>query len=418
LAYAPRRESAVADAPARRPLEGVTVLECGYFYATPFSSTLLSEAGARVYKVEPNEGDPGRRNWTTAYVKAMVGKESIVLDIKSDEGLRLMYELVDRADVFIHNFRPGTPARLGIDYNTLIARNPRLVYVYGSCFGSNGPWARKAGFHSSPNAISGAGIIEAGEDNNPINRTYADPASALATAAAVMIGLEARERTGRGQYVETVMLTSMAYAVSEWGVSWDGKRDRTIDRGMHGFHALHRLYPTADGWLYLECHREDELRTLATAVGQPWIVDDPRFRALLAPYVVLDESSRTASAELADALGKVFATRSADDWQRELVPAGVPAVRADATSHHDFMLLSEQTRANGISVETTQPGLPMFWRAGPAIRFGEHATPIEPSDALGEHTAAILHELGLSDAEIAALDEQGVTRAKGNDLPD
>jgi crotonobetainyl-CoA:carnitine CoA-transferase CaiB-like acyl-CoA transferase len=418
LAYAPRVEPAVADAPPRRPLEGVTVLECGYFYATPFSSTLLSEAGARVYKVEPNEGDPGRRNWTTAYVKAMVGKESIVLDLKSDEGLRLMYELVDRADVFIHNFRPGTPARLGIDYDTLIARNPRLVYVYGSCFGSNGPWARKAGFHSSPNAISGAGIIEAGEDNNPINRTYADPASALATAAAVMIGLEARERTGRGQYVETVMLTSMAYAVSEWGVSWDGKRDRTIDRGMHGFHALHRLYPTADGWLYLECHREDELRTLATAVGQPWIVDDPRYRALLAPYVVLDESSRTASAELADALGKVFATRSADDWQRELVPAGVPAVRADATSHHDFMLLSEQTRANDISVETTQPGLPMFWRAGPAIRFGEHATPIEPSDALGEHTAAILHELGLSDAEIAALDEQGVTRAKGNDLPD
>ena len=92
----------------------------------------------------------------------MVGKESIVLDLKTDEGRKIMYELVDRADVFIHNFRPGTPARLGIDYDTLIARNPRLVYIYGSCFGTNGPWSRKAGFHSSPNAISGAGIIEAG----------------------------------------------------------------------------------------------------------------------------------------------------------------------------------------------------------------------------------------------------------------
>jgi len=139
---------------------------------------------------------------------------------------------------------------------------------------------------------------------------------------------------------------------------------------------------------------------------------------LLAPYVALDESSRKASAELADALGEVFVTRSAADWQHELAPAGVPAVRADAASHHDFMLLSEQTRANEISVETTQPGLPLFWRAGPAIRFSEHPTPFAPSDALGEHTVAILHELGLSDAEITDLDERGVTRAKGNDLPD
>src|SRR4029453_18916325 len=122
--------------------------------------------------------------------------------------------------------------------------------------------------------------------------------------------------------------------------------------------------------------------------------------------------SRRASAELADALLAIFATRSADDWQHELAPAGVPAVRADAASHHDFMLLSDQARANEGSVETTQPGLPRFWRAGPAIRFGEHATPLEPSDALGEHTATILHELGLNDAEIADLDERGVTRAK------
>jgi crotonobetainyl-CoA:carnitine CoA-transferase CaiB-like acyl-CoA transferase len=139
---------------------------------------------------------------------------------------------------------------------------------------------------------------------------------------------------------------------------------------------------------------------------------------LLAPYVVLDESSRKASTELADALGAVFATRSAADWESELAPAGVPAVRADAASHHDFMLLSEQTRANEISVETTQPGLPLFWRAGPAIRFSEHPTPLDPSDALGEHTESILRELGLSDAEIADLDERGITRAKGNELPD
>ena len=140
--------------------------------------------------------------------------------------------------------------------------------------------------------------------------------------------------------------------------------------------------------------------------------------ALLAPHVVLDEAGRQASNELADALGRVFATRSADDWQNELAPAGVPAVRADAMTHHEFMLQSEQVRANDIAVESTQAGLPQFWRAGPAIKFSEHVTPLEPSDGLGEHTAAILHELGLSADEITALDEQGVTRAKGNELPD
>jgi crotonobetainyl-CoA:carnitine CoA-transferase CaiB-like acyl-CoA transferase len=230
--------------------------------------------------------------------------------------------------------------------------------------------------------------------------------------------LSARERTGRGQYIETVMLTSMAYAVSEWGVSWDGKRDRTVDRGMHGYHALHRLYPTADGWLYLECHRDDELRALATTIDQPSLADDPSARALLAPHVVLDDALRRASNELAETFGRAFATRSADDWQNVLAPAGVPAVRADATSHHDFMLHSAQCRANDVTVETTQPGMPLFWRAGPAIKFSEHATPLDASDPLGGHTESVLRELGLSDAEIADLDQRGVTQPKGNELPD
>jgi crotonobetainyl-CoA:carnitine CoA-transferase CaiB-like acyl-CoA transferase len=373
---------------SRLPLEGTTIVECGYFYATPFASTLLAEAGARVIKVEPNSGDPGRRNWTTDYVKAMVGKESVVLDLKAPAGRALMQQLVDRADVFVHNFRPGTPERLGIGYDELIARNPRLVYVYGSCFGSKGPWAAKAGFHSSPNAIAGAGFIEAGDGNPPINRTYADPASALATAACVMLGLHARERTGRGQYLETVMLTSMAYTVSEWSVRFEHPRvakvERVVDGEQLGFGPHHRLYPAADGWIYVECATDAHRAAFDGLTG-----DDP------AAFV---------------------RDRRTDDVVASLRERGVPAVRADGIDHASFMLHDPHCVDVGVAVDARQPGLPLYRRAGPAIRF-DAETPLAPSPALGADTAAVLAELGCTDDEIRELDRAGVTRPIGHGLP-
>jgi crotonobetainyl-CoA:carnitine CoA-transferase CaiB-like acyl-CoA transferase len=415
--HAPRSSEAVAKrspevppagARPRRPLEGLIVVECGYFYATPFAATLLAEAGARVVKLEPATGDPGRRNWRASYSKGMVGKESIVADLKSPEGREIVHALAKRADVFIHNFRPGTPERLQIDYETLRRINPKLLYVYGSCFGSRGPWSHKAGFHSSPNAIVGCGILESGRGNPPRNRTFADPASALATAAMIMVGLHARERTGRGQYLETTMLTSMAYAVSEWSLVHSGKRDRVVDQGQHGFDALHRLYETGEGWLFVECHREREWRALCEIVD-PGLIDDPRF-ASRETRVEHDEA-------LADRLGACFATNSAEIWQERLLAARVPALRADGIDHAHFMLEHPHSRENGVAVLAEQPGTPLSPRAGPVLEFGEHATPIEPAAELGSHTDAVLSWLGYSKEAIADLQARGITRAVGSGLP-
>lgn len=398
----------VPVSPPRRPLEGVVVIDCGYFYATPFAATLLAEAGAKVVKIEPADGDPGRRNWTASYSKAMVGKESIVVDLKTAAGRAIVHDLVARADVFLHNFRPGTPERLGIDEATLLRLNPRLIYVYGSCFGSRGPWSHKAGFHSSPNAIVGPGIIESGRGNPPQNRTYADPASALATAAAIMVGLHAREETGRGQALETTMLTSMAYSVSEWSLRHAGKRDREVDPGQHGFDALHRLYETRSGWLFLEVHREREWRALCDVVA-PELARDPRFAT---PAV-----RRENDEALAALLGERLRGRDADAWQDALLAARVPALRADGIDHADFMLEHPHCRANGIAVLAEQPGTPLSPRSGPAIEFGEAPTPIEPAAELGGQTAQVLRWLGRTESEIEALAASGVTRAVGNALP-
>jgi crotonobetainyl-CoA:carnitine CoA-transferase CaiB-like acyl-CoA transferase len=398
-----------SGASLQHPLEGITVLEVGYFYAAPYAMTLLAEMGARVIKVEPPTGDPARRNWTTGYDKETVGKESVVADMKTPEGLRIVHQLVERSDVLLHNFRPGVPERLGIGYEELAARHPHLIYVYGGAFGSKGPWARRPGFHSSPNAIAGSGVIEAGRGNPPINRTYADPASALATATGTLLALHARTLTGRGQYVETTMLSSMAYTVSRWSLSYDGEPPSPeADQGQHGFHALHRLYPTADGWVYVECHTDQQRAALAAELDLPPLVDWP----------VGWSAGRDVAADQAraDALATVFARAGAGEWETRLQTAGVPAVRADGIDHLDFMLNHPHMRANDLAVEATLDDGTRFFRSSGSVEFGTQVLRVGRPEPLGAATERVLVELGYDPEAIAALDRRGVTRPIGHGL--
>ena len=379
------------------PLADVTILDVGYFYACPFAATLLAEAGARIIKVEPPAGDPGRRNWTTDYVKSQVGKESIVLDLKTPEGLDILYRLVDKADVFLHNFRPGTPERLGIDADTVLARNPRLLYVYASCFGSHGPWAHKAGFHSSPNAIAGAGVVESGDQNPPRNRTYGDPTAALGTAAAIMAGVLGCRRTGRGQKLETTMLTATAYAVAEWGIQHLGPQAPVVDSGQYGYHAYQRLYETADGWLVVDVHTGRERSALAAALGVE-LPDAP-------------------TPETATFLAEAFRKDTGESWEALLLRAGVPAAQADRGDFLRNMLHEDHMRDCGVAVEASQDGLGSYWRAGPTMQFSSAPTPLAPARSLGWATSAILSELGMDAQEIDRLYNTGVTKPIGHGLP-
>lgn len=379
------------------PLADITILDVGYFYACPFAATLLAEAGARVIKVEPPTGDPGRRNWTSDYVKSQVGKESIVLDLKTPEGLEILYRLVDRADVFLHNFRPGTPERLGIDADTVMARNPRLLYVYASCFGSQGPWAHKAGFHSSPNAIAGAGVVESGDQNPPRNRTYGDPTAALATAAAIMVGVLACRHLGRGQKLETTMLTATAYAVAEWGIQHSGPEAPAVDSAQFGHHAYQRLYETANGWLVLDVHRDRERQALGEVLGV--------------------ELPELPSPELEAQLTEVFSSDSAEAWERRLLTAGVPAAQADRGDFLHNMLNEIHMRKSGVAVEAEQDGLGSYWRAAPTMQFSSAPTPLAPTLPLGWATMEILSELGIDHEEINTLHDAGVTKPIGHGLP-
>ncbi len=408
IQMAPRKVTVSTGTSVRRPLDGVTVLECAYFYAAPFSMTLLAELGARIIKVEPNEGDPMRRNWASTYSKSAAGKESIILNLKTEEGREIVHKIAAKADLFLHNFRPtGVVEKLQIDYKTLSAINPRLIYIYGSCYGTYGPWKHRPGFHSSPNAIAGSGIIESGLGNPPKDRVFPDPAGALGVATSALMGLHARELTGKGQYVETTMLSSLAYAVSSWSLQYGNKpADPIPDQGQHGYNALHWLYECGDGWLFVMCPKEEHWTKLADATG---LSGDRRFLTVGAR----EENDEALRSALSDA----FKRRPASQWEDMLLQVGVPAVRADGTPHHEFMLNDPQVRLIDLAREDELPEHGKFWRSAPVYHFSEYETRFETPRPLGFATEDVLREFGYSDRQIDELNRKGVTTAVGHGLP-
>src|SRR5262245_58198664 len=200
----------------------------------------------------------------------MQGKQSIALDLKRPEGRDIVHRLVARADALSHNYRPGVPERLGIDWETLRAINPRLVYLYGASFGSTGPMAWKAAFHVTAGAVTGGARAQVGAGNLPVagsalapdelarslyllekaNEAHPDFNAAVAAAAALSLGLFARERTGRGQALETRMMLSNAWVLSKDFVDFPGRAPRELPGpDVTGLGPLYRLYPAAGGWV-------------------------------------------------------------------------------------------------------------------------------------------------------------------------
>src|SRR5262249_32293482 len=167
---------------------------------------LLGDLGARVIKVENIAGDPFRNSPHETFVRGMQAKEDVAIDLKHARGQEILHRLVARADVVMHNFRPGVPNRLGADYNTLRAIKPDLVYLYASAYGTTGPDARRAGFNPTIGAYSGNSVLQSGEGNSPMGDPSADAMAGTAVATAIMLGLAARWRTGQGQYLETTMI--------------------------------------------------------------------------------------------------------------------------------------------------------------------------------------------------------------------
>ena len=407
----------------RGPLAGVTVVDFATFFAAPYATSILANLGARVIKVEPLGGDYSRfsAGGLLAFPTTQ-GKESIALDLKRPEGRTIVHQLIARADMLLHNFRPGVPERLAIDYETCRALNPRLVYLYGGSYGDSGPDAARPAFHPIAGAIAGNALRQAGAGHPPAgsedldieqlkleawrmlkaNEANPDVNAAIAAATALMLGLHARDTSGTGQELMTTMIASNMYANSDELIQYDGRpAARAADGDLYGLGPLYRLYETGGGWAFLACLRRNEWQAFCRMAGR----DD------LASQWQQAWSQDGAADELASAIAELLRARAAADWERLAQEHDVPLVAVESRDPGRFALEDDDMRAQGYVVQTHSAVYGDYWRHGALQSFSAQTLTFGPWEPVGGHTRPILTELGYGDDAIAQLINDRVVEA-------
>lgn len=391
-----------------KALAGCKVLEIGRFVTGPFAAQLLADLGAEVIKIEdPKGGDPfrgwGRTGWD-GYGAPFLGfnrnKKSLTLDLKDARGRDVFRTLARDADVFIENFRPGVASKLGVDYETLSASNPRLIYCSITGMGADGPYAQRPSYDIVGQGLSGLlSLLVDVKDPRPMGPAFADALTGLYAAYGILGALQAREKTGRGQRVETSLVQgTMAFMNEPFaGFFASGRAPDAFDR------------PRASGVFCFVCgdgkpiaiHLSSPNKfwvSFATAAGHPELLDDPRLKA---------HSGRHQHAGLIQqTLAPEFAKKTRAQWTSILEAADVPFAPIYTL---DEVVEDPQVRHLGMVQTSTHLDRGEVRTLGYPVKLSD--TPLGPVSApstLGEHTDAILEGLGLTVAQIAALRSDGV----------
>ena len=391
-------------------LSGVTILELGQVIAGTYGGTILADMGAEVIKIEPPTGDSARNatiaplgGESTIHLFMNRGKKSVVLDLKSAEGLEIFYSLVKTADVVIDNFRPGVMARLGIDHETLQKRRPSIITVSVTGFGETGPARDRPAFDLVIQALSGLVDITGHPDGPParVGLPIADLAGGIFTCISVLGALVGRELHGDGHHADVAMLDSLVSLLSYDAVGFlNGSAEVSRQGTAHAHIVPWQAFPTKDGYLVVAARDEKFWRNLCDAVGRPDLKNDSRS---------VDNGARVANRRfVVGVLEEVFITRTRGEWMAVLDEFDIPAAPVNdlAGAFSDPQIQArEMVRAyqHPTLGEVRYPPSPM--------KFSQWEFPNRAAPMLGEHTREVLStRLNYSDDEIDQLAAGGILK--------
>lgn len=392
----------------QRPLDGLRVVDFTRVLAGPFCTALLADLGAEIIKIEPPQGDdyrhigPMRNNESALFTVMNRNKKSLVLDLKNPQAVALVHELVAQSDVVIENFRPGVAKRLGIDYESLNAVRPDIVYVSVSGFGQTGPAAGRPAYDIVIQAMSGLMQATGSPDGPPtlIGEAVADVLSGIFASWGAMVALYSREKTGRGSHVDVSMFEStLAFAATSVSRYLFTGRDPVRVGNRHPLSAPFGVFTAADGHFVLAVLNNRLFTQLAQLIGRPDIASDPRFAT--------DELRAENEAALRACIEAWSGQRTVDEVVAALEEAAIPGA---PIWHISQALTSEHIRHSGFLQDVDDERLPGLRLPSQPVKFSGYArTQTRRAPRLGEHTHDIMHQLlGLSADKIAELQTLGV----------
>jgi len=393
------------------PLDNIRILDLSRDLAGPFCSMILADLGAEVIKVEiPERGDEAR-SWgppfiggeSAYFLSVNRNKKSVTINLKMEEGKEILYKMVGKSDVFLENFRWGVAERLGIHYEKISKINPRIIYCSISGFGHTGPYRDRPAYDIIIQGMSGIMDIT-GEDSRPpvkVGVSITDLGAGMYAAIAILSAILARERSGKGQWIDISLLDSAVSLLTNVAANYfaTGVAPRRMG-SAHPNIAPYQCFKAADGkYLTLAVGNDEIWKRFCRALGLEKLIDDPEFTT---------NPKRVQNREkLVSVLSEIFLTKKRDEWVKFLLERGVPCGPVNTLEE---VFRDPQIRERNMLVEIKHPKAGKIKQIGIPIKFSQINLDVQSSPPLlGQHTEDVLKNLlNMSSQEINRLKEKGV----------